>query len=217
MNYLEHMLSIVGEECNEVGQRCSKAARFGMDEVQPGQPMNNADRILQEFNDLVGAMEILYGKPVQDLLNPDQIAEKHLKIAKYMDYSRSVGTLTDYSNLANHCKIMVKVDPEMLNKDITSIPAVANVISIANSWKEINTMADFLVANLYEDQCYVVRGLGFAALMKMDYQYDHLMNILRNTPKITVVIVASNLELVVDYKLKSITELMAIVDYRKNQ
>lgn len=76
MNHLEHLLSIVGEECNEVGQRCSKAARFGMDEIQPGQSLTNSERILQEFNDLVGAMELLYSKPVQELLNQDQIAQK---------------------------------------------------------------------------------------------------------------------------------------------
>lgn len=43
----EHLLSILAEECCEVGQRVSKALRFGLDEVQPGQDLSNAERIKQ--------------------------------------------------------------------------------------------------------------------------------------------------------------------------
>lgn len=50
----EHLLTILAEECAEVAQRCSKALRFGIDEVQPGQGLDNRRRIEKEFNDLLG-------------------------------------------------------------------------------------------------------------------------------------------------------------------
>jgi hypothetical protein len=36
----EHLMTIAMEECAEVAQRVSKAVRFGMEEIQPGQPLN---------------------------------------------------------------------------------------------------------------------------------------------------------------------------------
>ena len=41
MNLHQFLSVLVQEECNEVGQRASKLTRFGFDEVQPGQPLNN--------------------------------------------------------------------------------------------------------------------------------------------------------------------------------
>ena len=41
----EYLLICLGEECDEVGQRVTKALRFGLSEVQHGQPLNNGDRI----------------------------------------------------------------------------------------------------------------------------------------------------------------------------
>lgn len=40
------------EEAAEVQQRAAKALRFGLDEVQPGQPLTNAERLAQEIGDL---------------------------------------------------------------------------------------------------------------------------------------------------------------------
>lgn len=51
MNTTEHLLTIVSKECNEVAQRVSKALRFGLREVEPGQEQNNLARIIYEFND----------------------------------------------------------------------------------------------------------------------------------------------------------------------
>ncbi|MCA0003352.1 MULTISPECIES: hypothetical protein [unclassified Mesorhizobium] len=53
MNRHEHLVTILGEEGVEVSQRCSKALRFGLKEVQPGQQIDNAFRIYEEFLDLV--------------------------------------------------------------------------------------------------------------------------------------------------------------------
>lgn len=46
------ILTILIEECAEVQQRATKLLRFGRDEVQPGQPLSNMERLSQEFGDL---------------------------------------------------------------------------------------------------------------------------------------------------------------------
>lgn len=93
MTNQEHLLTIVAEECSEVHQRCSKALRFGLDEVQEEQSLNNSQRIIQEFNDLVAAMELLYNCPISDLLHQEQIKAKKIKVEKFLLYSAKCGTL----------------------------------------------------------------------------------------------------------------------------
>lgn len=53
MNITEHLLVIAMEETAEVQQRISKAIRFGLSEVQEGQSLNNAQRIMYELTDLL--------------------------------------------------------------------------------------------------------------------------------------------------------------------
>lgn len=93
MTEQEHLLTITSEECVETSQRCSKAIRFGMDEIEPGQELRNDERILVEFNDLVGALEMLFNAPIRDLIDPMKVIQKKLKIDKYMKYSESIGTI----------------------------------------------------------------------------------------------------------------------------
>ena len=97
MNRQEHLLSIVAEECVEVAQRVSKALRFGIEEVQPGQDLTNRERILYEFADLCGAMELAGdGAKIEDIivhLRPLIDAKKE-KVEKFLRYSEQVGTLT---------------------------------------------------------------------------------------------------------------------------
>lgn len=78
------------EECNEVAQRASKALRFGLSEVQPGQPLANAERIRQEFADLCGVYELI------GLNSPSRahINAKKIKVRKFLDYSAECGTLS---------------------------------------------------------------------------------------------------------------------------
>lgn len=59
MTRQDHLLVGIAEECVEAAQRATKALRFGLEEVQPGQDMNNAERFMQEFMDLVAVMKIL--------------------------------------------------------------------------------------------------------------------------------------------------------------
>lgn len=93
MNKKEYLLTAVGEECSEVHQRCSKALRFGMSEVQPEQALTNEIRILREFNDLLATMEMLFECSVGELIDREQIREKKLKVEKFMNYSMECGTL----------------------------------------------------------------------------------------------------------------------------
>ncbi|CAO3459995.1 hypothetical protein [Azospirillum argentinense] len=50
--YQSELLTIAGEECNEVAVRISKMQRFGIDEVEPGQLNTNAARLSMEIGNL---------------------------------------------------------------------------------------------------------------------------------------------------------------------
>jgi hypothetical protein len=101
MNRQEHLFTIVGEEGGEVAQRASKVVRFGLTEVQPGQEpgkeKDNRARLLGEVADLCGAIELaLPGTSMDELvaaLRPD-IDAKKVKIEKFLEYSKEVGTLS---------------------------------------------------------------------------------------------------------------------------
>lgn len=96
MNRLEHLLTIVGEECAEIAQRASKANRFGMHEVQPGQSLTNAQRITGEVNDLVAALQMAFAEAdLEFAIDRVTVAAKWAKVEKYLDYSAELGTLED--------------------------------------------------------------------------------------------------------------------------
>lgn len=90
----EHLLICAAEECAEVQQRITKALRFGLLEVQPGQNLNNAQRIVAEFADLLAVLEMLRDVLPVDERSPEEIiSEKQAKVRKFMDYARALGTL----------------------------------------------------------------------------------------------------------------------------
>jgi len=93
MNKEQLLLTILAEECAEVHQRCSKAIRFGMQEVQQGQPLNNKERILLEFNDLIATVELLFDCKSTDLIDEGKLKAKKEKVEKYMNYSIELGTV----------------------------------------------------------------------------------------------------------------------------
>jgi hypothetical protein len=84
------------EECDEVGQRVAKALRFGLDEVQPGQGLTNAERLKDEFLDLWGAWGLLCRAgavlPIAPMDDP-LILAKQEKFEETLDYSRECKTL----------------------------------------------------------------------------------------------------------------------------
>jgi NTP pyrophosphatase (non-canonical NTP hydrolase) len=88
MNETEHLLTILSEECAEVAQRASKAVRFGLLEIQPGQQEDNTRRLERELADLMAVAELL-GLRIRD----EDKAAKLEKLKKFMGYSREIGKL----------------------------------------------------------------------------------------------------------------------------
>lgn len=95
MNRQEHLLAILAEECAEVAQRASKALRFGLGEVQPGQELTNAERIEGELTDLFSVVLMLVdeGHLVLKDRRGAEVA-KRAKVEKFLQLSEQLGTLT---------------------------------------------------------------------------------------------------------------------------
>lgn len=95
MNRLDHLLWNVAEECAETAQRASKAARFSLLECQPGQPFNNAERLMHEYADLVGVMQMLVEEGHINLPADfvERIEAKKARFQKYLGRSKENGTL----------------------------------------------------------------------------------------------------------------------------
>lgn len=97
MNRIEHLLTCAAEESNEVGQRACKAGRFGLSEVQPGQTLDNWERIVEEFHDLFSVLIILAmdsGHDLNDLyVSANKVHRKRERIVKYMDLAVESGAL----------------------------------------------------------------------------------------------------------------------------
>jgi len=98
MTHTEHLLTVLAEECAEVAQRASKAVRFGLTEIQPGQGDDNRRRIEKELADLVATAELL-GLRIRD---EDKLAKKD-RLAQYMTYSQKVGTLDSRNDWCSNC------------------------------------------------------------------------------------------------------------------
>ncbi|ABM96985.1 hypothetical protein [Methylibium petroleiphilum] len=97
MKRLDHLLWVLSEEGGEVGHRASKAARFGLDEIQPGHQLTNAQRLLGEWFDAIAAIEML----VEDghlTMPPEEeiraaVAAKKAQVERFLLYSAQVGRL----------------------------------------------------------------------------------------------------------------------------
>src|ERR1051325_4454611 len=59
MNLDDYLLSHLAQECNEVAIRCTKAQMFGLDEIQPDQPLTNRERIAEELADVTAMVELM--------------------------------------------------------------------------------------------------------------------------------------------------------------
>jgi len=88
----QHLLTILAEECAEVGQRATKAIRFGLEDPAGAQPgfSSNKKRLLEEINDLLAVVSLLFG---EGYVNKDQQKLKHQKIEKYTQLSKKLGQL----------------------------------------------------------------------------------------------------------------------------
>lgn len=97
MNLLEHLLTCTAEEGGEVSQAAHKALRFGLDDINPKTQRTNLQDIVSEFNDLIGALELLQeeGVNLQGLYDRQAIDSKKARIKHWLGHSKSVGTLVD--------------------------------------------------------------------------------------------------------------------------
>lgn len=94
MKFHEYLLVSVAEECAEVAQRATKALRFGLDEVQPGQTLTNKARLMDELEDLFIILELLQKNGYLPAELSSRNEEKKLaKVFKYMDFAEECGTL----------------------------------------------------------------------------------------------------------------------------
>jgi len=90
----DHLLSTLAEECAEVIQRITKAQRWGLYEVQPGQELNNEQRIRYEVNDLYAVIDLLYERQGVVLhRDNEQVIAKKAKVLHFMQYAREIGEL----------------------------------------------------------------------------------------------------------------------------
>lgn len=96
MTRTEHLLFILAEECAEVAQRAAKAARFGLDEIQPGQTLTNAARIKVEMVDLIAVWGLLCRQgstlPIAPM-DQQSVEQKQAKVEDFLAYSDECGTL----------------------------------------------------------------------------------------------------------------------------
>lgn len=102
MTPTQALLGKVAEECAEIAQRASKAQRFGLTEIQPGQALNNAQRLMDEVHDLKAVLRML-----SEISSLDDVIEEHRippiieKVMKYIDYSRELGEIDERPDRMN--------------------------------------------------------------------------------------------------------------------
>lgn len=94
MTLKEYYLIILAEECAETAERVSKCLRFTCEEIQPGQGLTNAERVVYEFNDIVAVMEVLQEMGVlHTVIDRKAIELKKEKIKTYTRYSMGQGVI----------------------------------------------------------------------------------------------------------------------------
>lgn len=93
MHEEQYLLACLAEECAEVAQRCTKALRFGIGEVQPGHEKDNYARLWGELQDLQAVAEMLSEHVGRGNTVREEIEAKKVRVREFMRYSRDLGTL----------------------------------------------------------------------------------------------------------------------------
>lgn len=91
MNKTTYLLICLIEEASEVIQRVCKALRFGLEEKQPSQNLNNRERLEYELSDFMSTLQALDKEGLKVYPGPN--VDKRLKIEKYMAYSQELRIL----------------------------------------------------------------------------------------------------------------------------
>lgn len=106
------LLTLLKEECAEIqleislaklSRFASKAARFGLEETNVSKPdgPNNQENLVDELNDLMGAIDICVDNGIlpQDWLDWKKVAAKKQKIKKYHEFSKNNGRVDQDASL----------------------------------------------------------------------------------------------------------------------
>jgi len=99
MDLKEHLFQILSEECVETSQVVSKILRFGVYDHAPGQEKSNEDRLIEEYHQIIAAMEMLQERKLIRFVSEDHkrmiIESKKIAVSKYLAYSKQHGTLKE--------------------------------------------------------------------------------------------------------------------------
>jgi hypothetical protein len=84
------------EECAEIQYECSKALRFGLEDVYDGNVSDETNResITRELDDLLGTVEMLRQENILDPEDPKRQNHKQVKVERFLKYSKEKGLLT---------------------------------------------------------------------------------------------------------------------------
>jgi len=87
-----YLLQQICEEAAEVIQRASKASRFGLEEIEAGQDLNNAERMALELADLNVAIRVLCTETNVDIfVTSEYVEERESRLRNSMAYSSALG------------------------------------------------------------------------------------------------------------------------------
>jgi len=93
MNRREHLLTILGEECSELQQVCSKTLRFGLQDDYTG--ISKREWLELEYNDILAMVDMLKENGIEINRNETLITKKIAQVEKYLIVSKEKGTLND--------------------------------------------------------------------------------------------------------------------------
>ena len=87
--YENELLTILIEEAAEVIQRATKAKRFGLKEVQPGQKLNNVERLSLEVGDFIHMVNMCRNEGmVTSTCTVQGMSRKKEQLKKFMQTSK---------------------------------------------------------------------------------------------------------------------------------
>lgn len=96
MNLIEYLLTSLAEECAETAQATTKALRFGLNNIKPGQEQSNLDRLADELEDIkviIGMLEDNGVVLIPRYESAMKVARKREKVTRFMAYAKAIGTL----------------------------------------------------------------------------------------------------------------------------
>jgi hypothetical protein len=94
----QYHLCKIAEECNEVAQRALKAQQFGLGEIQPGQNLNNLERLVGEFHDLFVTFDNFMescGQAMSTIPDDQFSSDRLTKMRKFLLLSKTLGQVDE--------------------------------------------------------------------------------------------------------------------------